>query len=179
MTETILRAPRAVRATTLAVTIATLATVQSCSHPASQPAAPAPRPAPSPSAPAAAASMPALPPGMVSSQSGLGTADQAKQGNDLFDLKCITCHQATYLTSGEFKKEWTGKNVFQYFAYVRATMPQDDPHSLSDAQYVLAVTYLLRTMGSPAGSVALAPDSAAMSKIRIDTIAGRSVPRTR
>ena len=116
---------------------------------------------------------------MVSSQSGVFTAEQANQGSNLFDLRCISCHQATYLTSGEFKKQWTGQTVYKYFAEVRGTMPQDDPRSLTDQQYVIAVAYLLRTMGMPAGSVALANDSAAMSKIRIDTIAGRSGPRTR
>ena len=47
-------------------------------------------------------------------------------------------------------------------------MPVDAPGSLTNQQYVDVVAYMLQLNGHPAGKSALAPDPAALRKVRID-----------
>jgi len=53
-------------------------------------------------------------------------------------------------------------------------MPKTDPGSLTDEEYAELVAYLMRINGMPTGSNPLAADSAALHRIRIDSVARTS-----
>jgi len=110
---------------------------------------------------------------------GVYTAAQAAQGRDLFASACQSCHTPTVHAGPPFKAKWYGRDLGQLFGYLRAEMPKSDPGSLSDAEYVQAIAYLLRINGMPAGSQALALDSAALASIRLDSVRSSSTPGSR
>lgn len=67
-----------------------------------------------------------------------------------------------------------GRDLAALFTYTRNEMPKSDPGSLSDDEIALAIAYLLRANGMPAGSTALPADSAALHRIRFDSL--RTIP---
>ena len=108
---------------------------------------------------------------------GVYTADQAAQGKALFDNKCALCHGAE-LTGAEmapplvgpvFLGNWAGSSVDDLFTRIHTTMPANDPGSLSNAEAVQAVAYILSFNKFPAGTAPLPTDDAALSQIMITT----------
>ena len=63
-----------------------------------------------------------------------------------------------------------GRDLSALFTYTRNEMPKSDPGSLSDDEVTLAIAYLLRVNGMPAGNTALPADSAALHRIRFDSL---------
>jgi mono/diheme cytochrome c family protein len=116
---------------------------------------------------------------MRSSSTGAFTAAQASDGSNLFALQCGSCHTAASITGTDFKQEFGGKPLWAIFKVIKSTMPESDPGSLTDAQYVLALSYLLQTAKQPAGSTALAADSVTLKGIRFDPVGGHAAPRPR
>jgi len=55
------------------------------------------------------------------------------------------------------------------FGYTRATMPQNNPASLSDQQYIDIIAYMLSVNEAPAGDTELAPDPADLGRIVIES----------
>jgi mono/diheme cytochrome c family protein len=95
-----------------------------------------------------------------SSNTGVYTTAQATEGRDLFAAQCATCHSATSLvTTVDFKTQWVGKPLWNLVAFTKREMPTSNPGSLTDAQYVQAIAFLLQTYKAPTGSVALPTDS--------------------
>jgi len=107
-----------------------------------------------------------------STADGVYTTAQANQGRELWALLCQNCH--TPHSGIPFKNRWMGRELSALFAYTRNEMPKSDPSGLSDEEYTLAIAYLLRVNGMPAGATALPSDSAALHRIRFDSV--RSVP---
>mgnify|MGYP003537665173 FL=1 len=108
-----------------------------------------------------------------STQDGVYTLTQANEGKDIFAGLCQSCHTPTVHAGPPFRNKWFGHSLGELFGYMRREMPKSDPGSLSDEEYAKLVAYLLRINGMPTGSAPLAADSAALHRIRID-----SVPRT-
>ena len=108
-----------------------------------------------------------------STQDGVYTLAQANEGKDLFAGLCQSCHTPTVHAGPPFRNKWFGHSLGELFGYIRREMPKADPGSLSDEEYGLLVAYLMRINGMPTGSTPLAADSAALHRIRID-----SIPRT-
>ena len=93
---------------------------------------------------------------------GVYSASQASKGHDEFEWTCVKCHrggEGPPVTGPEFLNRWVGHTVGELFAKVRKSMPEDDPGSLTDTQYINLVAYLLEANGFPAGSADLTPDS--------------------
>jgi len=67
----------------------------------------------------------------------------------------------------QFKLNWFGKTLFDYFANLKKTMPDDNPGGLSDDEYVRVVAYIMKLNGFRAGADSLAADSTAMKLIKI------------
>lgn len=122
--------------------------------------------------PAAAALLVAAQSSTRSTADGVYTAAQAVEGRDLWAASCQSCHGPHQ--GPPFKNKWMGRDLAQLFVYTRNEMPKSDPGSLSDEEYAVAIAYLLRVNGMPAGAAALPADSAALARIRFDSV--RTVP---
>jgi mono/diheme cytochrome c family protein len=107
---------------------------------------------------------------------GVYTAAQATKGADVFATFCRSCHTPTVHTGAPFRAKWFGRPLDELFGYLRREMPKNEPGSMSDDEYALALAYLLRMNGMPAGAESLAADSAALRQIRLDSV--RAVPST-
>src|SRR5207244_2566538 len=92
---------------------------------------------------------------------GAFTAEQAKNGETLYQAQCASCHgtdlrstdpEAPDLTEGIFKFGWKGKTIGEIFEQVRNTMPMGNPRSLSDQAYVDILTFILKFNGAPTGN---------------------------
>ncbi len=119
--------------------------------------------------------------GKTSTASGVFTAQQAKNGESVFQAKCATCHgadlhstepEAPDLTEGAFRFGWNGKTIANRFEEIRNTMPYGNAHSLDDQTYIDIVAYILQFNGIPSGNQKLEPDVPALEKIVITVPGG-------
>ncbi|MCC7054605.1 MAG: c-type cytochrome [Gemmatimonadaceae bacterium] len=101
---------------------------------------------------------------------GVYTLAQATKGKDLFAMRCQSCHTPTQHSGPPFRNKWFGKSLGDLYTYIRREMPKNEPRSLSDQEYTLALAFLLRMNGMPTGPVPLAADSAALQSIRLDSV---------
>lgn len=103
-----------------------------------------------------------------STADGVFTTAQANEGRELWAAACQSCHGPH--AGVPFKNKWMGRDLSALFTYTRNEMPKADPGSLSDEEYVQAIAFLLRANGMPAGTVPLPADSAALARIRFDSV---------
>lgn len=101
---------------------------------------------------------------------GVYTLAQANRGRDLFAMRCQSCHTPMQHTGPPFRNKWFGKTLGELYTYIRREMPKNEPRSLSDQEYALALAFLLRMNGMPTGQVPLAADSAELQSIRLDSV---------
>lgn len=109
-----------------------------------------------------------------STADGVYTRDQAEKGREVFALACQSCHAPTQHAGNTFRGNWFGKSLWALFDYLRWEMPQTDPGTLSDDEYIALVAYLMQINQMPTGSDALAADSTALVGIRIDSLPSTS-----
>jgi mono/diheme cytochrome c family protein len=125
--------------------------------------------------PALAATRRATPPPKASF-----TEVQANEGARLYAVRCAMCHgpmlsgtvEIPGLT-GKFMANWAGRPVGDLFDYVSRAMPQPAPGSLSDADNVRLVAFLLRANGVQAGSAPLPADSATLQRMALAPVPPR------
>ena len=65
-------------------------------------------------------------------------------------------------------QHWRGRSLAELFTYTRDSMPPGAGGSLSDADYLASVAYLLEQNGYPAGDQPLDLDEALLATIGID-----------
>ena len=95
------------------------------------------------------------------------TAEQAARGDTTFQTVCARCHTVSQFQGVKFMAAWEGGTAYQLFDQIRSEMPQDNPGSLPQEQYLNVTAYLFRLNGFPAGSQALPGEKAELKKIRI------------
>lgn len=105
-----------------------------------------------------------------SSADGVYTRQQADEGRDLFALACQSCHAPTQHSGPPFLGKWHGRTLADLFTYLRREMPQTDPGTMTNDEYAALTAYILRINQMPTGRTPLAADSAALHRIRIDTV---------
>lgn len=99
--------------------------------------------------------------------SGAYTEAQAALGENVYKALCSACHVPSDQSGEQFKMNWFGRTVFDYFTTLKKTMPDDNPGGLSDDEYTRVTAYILKLNGFPAGADSLAADSTAMRRIKI------------
>jgi mono/diheme cytochrome c family protein len=109
----------------------------------------------------------------VSTADGVYTTVQATKGKDVFASACQSCHTPTVHAGPPFRNKWFGRTLGDLFTYLRENMPQADPGSMSDEEYVLVTAYLLRINGMPAGEQPLAANVDSLHRIRLDSLPSR------
>jgi mono/diheme cytochrome c family protein len=112
---------------------------------------------------------------------GVFTEEQVARGEEAY-ASCTRCHgrrlngaaddpdmkSTPPLARAAFLRDWDGQSLAALFELTRATMPQDNPGSLSDQQYIDVIAYMLSVSGAPAGDAELPPDPAALGSIVIE-----------
>ena len=99
---------------------------------------------------------------------GVFTEAQANRAALLFDERCNVCHgggMAPELFGDDFNRRWDGLSVGDLFELISVAMPQNDPGSLTDQEYVDILAYVLDGGGFPAGQAELPPDAATLRAI--------------
>jgi mono/diheme cytochrome c family protein len=112
-------------------------------------------------------------PASRSSTSGVYTAAQAAQGQDLYVMRCRSCHTP----AGQammFKDRWTGHLLAEPFQFINENMPKDSPGALSPEETANVLAYVLQFSGMPAGKDTLPADPDALNHIQFDTVATQS-----
>lgn len=116
-------------------------------------------------------------PESVSVRDGVYTAAQADRGEALYDEQCAVCHgairaiipeMAALLGDHTFRNTWRGRSLGELFGYIRETMPQDAPGTLTAAQTAEIVAHVLRGNRLPAGETPLPEDEEALDGIPFD-----------
>jgi mono/diheme cytochrome c family protein len=114
---------------------------------------------------------------MKTTQDGVYTDDQAKQGKAQYSQNCANCHmddlsgsgQAVALVGDAFTQTWEGQTVDDLFELTYGTMPPDKPGQLSPDAILEVVAYLLQSNQFPAGKDELKNDRDALKNILITT----------
>ena len=105
---------------------------------------------------------------------GVYTAEQASRGETVYQQHCLSCHradlggseEASALVGDPFMQAWREDTVGTLFTRIRNLMPFDEPATLSAADYLDSVAYLLQRNGFPAGDTELVTDH--VGEIRIE-----------
>ena len=112
---------------------------------------------------------------------GVFSEAQATRGRGVYSGACGFCHgrrlngapddpdmrSTPPLARARFLREWEGRSLATLFEYTRLTMPEDNPTSLTDAEYVDVIAYMLSVSRMPAGDDDLSPDSRSLARIVI------------
>jgi mono/diheme cytochrome c family protein len=89
---------------------------------------------------------------------GVYTETQAVRGQSVYQTRCRTCHQDGPPRDEAFVRNWSGTDVESLFRRIKTSMPPGAPSSLSDAEYLDIVAYILRVNAFPSGGDELRAD---------------------
>ena len=96
---------------------------------------------------------------------------QAVRGMTVFTKTCVECHTKSDVTGADFKIKWHGRPVWDLFDVIRTTMPDDNPGTLTQDQYVDVVAYLVRLNGAPSGgAVLVSSDTTGLKKAKMEIL---------
>ena len=112
---------------------------------------------------------------------GVFTEAQATRGQTVYSGACGTCHgrrlngapddpdmrSTSPLARARFLRVWEGRSLATLFEYTRATMPESNPGSLADDEFVDVIAYMLSVGGMPVGDDELRPDPRSLARIVI------------
>ena len=98
---------------------------------------------------------------------------QAERGKPVYEQHCAFCHLsdlrgqgfAPSLVEDTFLQRWLDGNLGDLWTIVKATMPQDNPASLTDKEYAEIVAYLLKANNYVAGKQELVPDPVVLKDV--------------
>ena len=93
------------------------------------------------------------------------TAEQAERGERVFTTVCAVCHGRNEFTGPIFAFTWMEEPVGHLFQHISTAMPQDDPGSLTAAEYAAVVAYMLQLNGRAAGTRELPADAEALGRL--------------
>jgi S-disulfanyl-L-cysteine oxidoreductase SoxD len=91
--------------------------------------------------------------------------DQAQQGMAVFGDRCVSCHGDDMtggvgggppLTGDYFFGLWGEQPLSSVYSFIKSTMPEDNPGSLSNTQVTQVLAYILQFNGVPAGHAEMA-----------------------
>jgi mono/diheme cytochrome c family protein len=106
---------------------------------------------------------------------GVYAPGQAARGRQTYRRACAYCHLddltgdglAPELTGARFVNRWIDRTAEDLVATIAATMPQDEPGTLSRQASVDVVAYLLEANDFPAGTVELPSDAQQLRAIAL------------
>jgi mono/diheme cytochrome c family protein len=102
----------------------------------------------------------------VSVSAGVYTDEQAARGRVVARDYCVHCHAADWtgldgppLVGDAFTRQWGPRTLRRLFDKIADTMPPGDADSVSDAEALDVVAFLLQQNGFPAGRAELSSDA--------------------
>lgn len=95
------------------------------------------------------------------------TEAQAETGEPLYASHCATCHEPDYFR--DVFRAWQGETMGSLFNVMAGTMPQSNPGSLMDQEYLDILAYVLQENDFPAGEHSLEIRGGALQDIIIVT----------
>jgi len=115
---------------------------------------------------------------MASVWDGVFTEAQANRGEAVYPGSCGLCHgrrlngapddpdmrSTPPLARAQFLRGWEGRSLATLFEYTRATMPENNPASLSDEEYIDIIAYMLSVGGMPVGDDDLRTDPQSLAR---------------
>ncbi len=118
---------------------------------------------------------------MASVWDGVFTEAQATRGQAVYSGACGICHgrrlngapedpdmrSTPPLARARFLRIWEGRSLATLFEYTRATMPEDNPNSLTEQEYADVIAYMLTVGGMPAGGDELQSDPHSLARVVI------------
>ncbi len=116
---------------------------------------------------------------MASVRDGVFTEAQANRGEAVYEGACGTCHgrrlngapddpdmrSSPPLARARFLRVWGGRSLATLFEFTRATMPESNPDSMTEQEYVDVIAYMLTVGGMPAGDDELQPDPESLARV--------------
>lgn len=119
---------------------------------------------------------------VVSVWDGVFTEAQASRGQEVYTGLCGACHgrrlngapedpdmrSTPPLARASFLRRWEGTSLATLFGYTQATMPESNPGSLTDEEYVDIIAYMLSVSGMPEGDDELQPDLQGLAQVVIE-----------
>ena len=96
---------------------------------------------------------------------GIYTEAQAESGEELYRVNCLTCHDKRYFRP--VLRRWEGQPLGLFFTVMSASMPESNPGSLPDDQYVDILAYILSLSRYPDGDNDLDNAGGALDAITI------------
>ncbi len=99
---------------------------------------------------------------------GAYSVEQATRGGNVYLDQCSACHLPKDHTNPDFQQSWGGRTVKALYDYIRSTMPDDSPGTLSEQQYLDVTSYILKLNGMPAGMAALTADTTLLKSFTLD-----------
>jgi mono/diheme cytochrome c family protein len=98
---------------------------------------------------------------------GVYSQAQADKGEEMYYGVCIACHPKGYYTGENFKKNWNGRPLSDLYDWVKTKMPKSEPGSLTPAQSVQVMAYILQENKMPAGATPMPTDRTILRTIKI------------
>jgi mono/diheme cytochrome c family protein len=83
---------------------------------------------------------------------------QSDQGRQVFNTICSACHALSEFRGPIFRQTWMTRPIGDFFQHISTAMPQDNPGSLTPAQYAAVVAHVLQMNGHPPGEQELPAD---------------------
>ena len=113
--------------------------------------------------------------GPRSAWSGVYTDEQANAGEKIYYARCSSCHgdelggieRAPALAGAQFLDSWRGRNLRRLLDRIDE-MPPTEPRSLSAADAVAVLSFVLRSSEIPSGPVPLPADRTQLAEITLD-----------
>lgn len=99
--------------------------------------------------------------------SGIYTAAQASKGEEMYYSLCISCHPKGTYAGASFKNNWNNRPLWDLWDWISNKMPKNDPGSLTPAEVVQVMAYILQQNKMPAGTAPLQPNENELYKIKI------------
>jgi mono/diheme cytochrome c family protein len=115
---------------------------------------------------------------------GIFTDAEAERGKAVFQEHCASCHdpnvqgEAPLLAGDVFMRNWEGHSVGRLYTKILDEMPANNPGSVTAAQKLDALAYILHENGFPPGSATLSAEPEALERIPIVPEGGSAAPRT-
>jgi cytochrome c5 len=100
----------------------------------------------------------------TASPEGIYSAEQSRRGRTVYDAKCASCHDGgtmgPELWGDAFLTQWERKRLSEFYTRIQTTMPEDAPGSMSEAEILDAIAYVLEMNGFKPGDHAIPRASA-------------------
>ena len=104
---------------------------------------------------------------------------QANRGRDTFRARCTECHTSTEFNDSAFKYKWNRRTAGDLYEFIATSMPDHAPASLTPAQSVDIVTYIMQMNDFETGPRELPADPTRLDRINLSATFGCSLPRCR